>query len=63
MREAALIMTEHRMHQLPVVDEDAKLVGILTSSDVMRDLLHVVQMLPEAKDTSITDDGTPGPVP
>jgi predicted transcriptional regulator len=63
MREAALIMTEHRMHQLPVVDEDGKLVGILTSSDVMRDLLHVVQMLPEAKDNSITDDGTPGPVP
>lgn len=59
MREAAFIMTEKRTHRLPVVDEDGKLVGVLTSSDIMRDLLHVVQMLPEAKETtSSTDDET-----
>ena len=47
MRHAAELMTKTKLHHLPVVDQDKnKLVGILTSSDVMKDLLHIVRNLP-----------------
>lgn len=50
MREAAALMAEKKLHRLPVVDpENGKLVGILTSGDVMKDLLHIVWNLPEGK--------------
>lgn len=35
LREAAIILAEHEIHRLPVVDGD-KLVGILTSMDLVR---------------------------
>jgi CBS domain-containing protein len=48
MRDAASLMTKEHLHRLPVVDKDAKLVGILSSSDVMRDVLGTVRAaLPE----------------
>ena len=47
MRHAAELMTKTKLHHLPVVDAQSnKLVGILTSSDVMKDLLHIVRNLP-----------------
>jgi len=50
MREAAALMAEKKLHRLPVVDpETRKLVGILTSADVMKDILHIVWNLPEGK--------------
>ena len=49
MRDAASVMQKERLHRLPVVDPDTgKLVGMLSSSDVMRDVLSTVQAtLPE----------------
>ena len=49
MREAAQILSEERVQSLPVVRDD-RLVGILSSSDVMRDLLRVVHYLPSASE-------------
>ncbi len=34
--EAAALMTEHKIGALPVVDKDNKLVGILSSTDILR---------------------------
>lgn len=51
MREAAALMTEHKLHRLPVVEEGSRhLVGVLSSADVMRDLLHIARNLPAAKE-------------
>ena len=36
VREAARIMHEKKVRQLPVVDEDDKLIGIITQGDVIR---------------------------
>lgn len=49
MRVAALTLMERKLHRLPVIDEvTGKLMGVLTSEDVMRDLLYIVRNLPEA---------------
>ena len=50
MRKAAALMAAEKLHRLPVVLDDGKLVGILTSSDVMQDLLHVARYLPAGED-------------
>jgi CBS domain-containing protein len=58
MRHAAELMTKTKLHHLPVVDEsNNRLVGILTSSDVMKDLLHIVRHLPAGNDKSPQGDG------
>jgi CBS-domain-containing membrane protein len=36
IRTAAEIMTEHKVNRLPVVDEDGKLLGIVTRADLVR---------------------------
>jgi CBS domain-containing protein len=46
MRQAAVIMAEKKLHRLPVVDNDGRLVGMLTTSHIMRDLGHVMNRLP-----------------
>lgn len=51
MREAAAKMTELRVQRLPVVDDDGRLLGVLTSKDVMRDLHRVVQNLPPSQES------------
>uniref|UniRef100_A0A6V2JFU4 CBS domain-containing protein n=1 Tax=Ditylum brightwellii TaxID=49249 RepID=A0A6V2JFU4_9STRA len=52
MREAAALMTANKLHRLPVV-ADGKLIGILSTSDVMKDVLTSVRrLLPEAKEVS-----------
>jgi CBS domain-containing protein len=56
MREAAAVMTAKRLHRLPVVDDAGRLVGILTTADVMRDLHHIVRNLPESKQETATEE-------
>lgn len=50
MRDAAVLMAREKLHQLIIVDDDGdggeKLVGMLTISDVMKDMLNVVKTLP-----------------
>ena len=54
MRSATAFMSKERLHRLPIVD-DGKLVGILTSSDVMQDMIHTVRNLPPASDGYISE--------
>jgi CBS domain-containing protein len=49
MREAAQILSAEKVHHLPVV-EGTKLVGILSTGDIMRDLLRIVRNLQPAAD-------------
>eukprot|EP00531_Pseudo-nitzschia_arenysensis_P013722 CAMPEP_0116144292 /NCGR_PEP_ID=MMETSP0329-20121206/15929_1 /TAXON_ID=697910 /ORGANISM="Pseudo-nitzschia arenysensis, Strain B593" /LENGTH=200 /DNA_ID=CAMNT_0003639715 /DNA_START=110 /DNA_END=712 /DNA_ORIENTATION=+ len=48
VKDAAEILTRERKHRLCVVDDDNNLVGILSTSDVMRNIVDVLQALPEA---------------
>ncbi|GAX29299.1 hypothetical protein FisN_16Hh268 [Fistulifera solaris] len=50
MQQASLLMTEHQFTRVPVLDEHENLVGILSASDVMQDLLHLVKNLPPARE-------------
>ena len=50
MRAAAELMTTEKLHRLPVVTKGGELVGILTSTNVMQDMFHVVRSLSAAKD-------------
>ena len=53
MRLAASMMMQKKLHHLPVLDETSgQLVGVLTSADVMKDLLHIVRNLPAAEETN-----------
>ena len=53
MREAAMIMTQERLNRLPVVDREGKLIGILSTADVMKDVLGTVKRaLPEQSSSS-----------
>lgn len=52
MRSAAALMSSEKLHRLPVVDATGKVVGIITASDVMQDMLHLVRNLPAS-----TNDG------
>mmetsp|Transcript_6273 Transcript_6273/g.11859 ORF Transcript_6273/g.11859 Transcript_6273/m.11859 type:complete len:203 (-) Transcript_6273:218-826(-) len=47
MRNAAILMSQKNLHRLPIV-ENGRLVGMLTSSDVMIDMVRVVKSLPPA---------------
>ena len=58
MKEAAEIMLRDRCHRLCVVDEGCNLVGILSTSDVMRNVVQtVLQALPgeSSAKSSVTD--------
>lgn len=55
MRSAASKMTELRVQRLPVVDDDGKVLGVLTAHDVMRDLHRVVQNLPPSSADDLVD--------
>ena len=46
LADARELMQEHRIHHLPIVGENNKLVGLLTLTDVLR-----------ASDSSLRDDG------
>lgn len=56
MRHAAALMTEKRLHRLPVLDDKTqKLIGVLTSANVMQDLLNTARHLPAANDDDDID--------
>lgn len=44
IREAALLMLEHKIGGLPVVDEDNFVVGIITESDLFEALVHYLDL-------------------
>jgi len=48
IRDAAEILTRERKHRLCVLDDENNLVGILSTSDVMRNIIDVLQVLPES---------------
>jgi len=51
MRSAALLMSQQNLHRIPIVDE-GRLVGMITSSDVMKDMVRVIRSLPWAENGS-----------
>lgn len=52
MRNAAILMSQKNLHRLPIV-ENGRLVGMLTSSDVMVDMVRVVRSLPESPEDDL----------
>ena len=53
MQNAASLMAQEKLHRLPIVDEDGGLVGLLTSSDVMFDMVRVMKNLPPAEEENV----------
>ena len=47
MKDAAEMLTREQKHRLCVIDDENNLVGILSTSDVMRNIVDVLQALPE----------------
>eukprot|EP00980_Cylindrotheca_fusiformis_P011747 scaffold2794_cov100-Cylindrotheca_fusiformis.AAC.5 len=57
MREAAALMTSERTHRLCVVDDNGQLIGMLSTADVMKDVLDAVhRFLPETSTANKTND-------
>ena len=52
MRNAAILMAQQNLHRLPIVDH-GRLIGMLTSSDIMVDMVKVVQSLPSATNDDV----------
>lgn len=50
MRDVAAKMARDRLHTIPVVGDDDRFLGMITSDDVMRDVLNVVRELPQGGD-------------
>ena len=40
VEQAAIIMLKYKVHRLPVVDDDAKIVGMITRTDVFTAMEH-----------------------
>jgi CBS domain-containing protein len=59
MKEAAELMIKDRCHRLCVVDDDNNLVGVLATSDVMRNINTVLRALPESVVDAKAEDVTP----
>jgi len=55
MRNAATLMASKDLHRLPIVD-NGRLIGLLTSSDVMLDMVHTVKNLPPVADIYEEED-------
>jgi len=47
MKDAAEMLTREQKHRLCVMDSENNLVGILSTSDVMKNIVEVLQALPE----------------
>ena len=47
VRAVAQMMLEHKIGGVPVVDDDGRLIGIVTESDIFRAFLHVLQQADE----------------
>jgi CBS domain-containing protein len=48
MKDAAELMIKDRCHRLCVVDDNNNLVGVLATSDVMKNVISVLKALPQA---------------
>lgn len=55
MRDVAAKMARERLHTIPVVDEDGGFLGMITTDDVMRDVLNVVRELPQGRNDVLPD--------
>lgn len=55
VREAARLMLRHNISGLPVVDDDGRLVGIITKTDIVRTYAERVKGRHKAKDYMYTD--------
>lgn len=53
MRNAAILMNQKNLHRLPIVEKDGRLVGMLTSSDIMGDMVREVRSLPCAVEDAL----------
>lgn len=53
IREAADIMLRDKCHRLCVVDDDYNLVGVLATSDVMRNVISALRALPSVSTKTI----------
>uniref|UniRef100_A0A7S4A925 CBS domain-containing protein n=1 Tax=Pseudo-nitzschia australis TaxID=44445 RepID=A0A7S4A925_9STRA len=54
MKDAAETLTKTQRHRLCVVDDGNNLVGILSTSDVMRNIVDVLKALPEASSVDMS---------
>ena len=54
MKDAAETLTKTQRHRLCVVDDGNNLVGILSTSDVMRNIVDVLKALPEASSADMS---------
>jgi CBS domain-containing protein len=57
--DAAQRMTEAGVHAVPVVDETERVIGIVTTSDVIQSLLHG----PPRREAAAQQEGAPPPAP
>jgi acetoin utilization protein AcuB len=48
LEEAGQILTSHKFNATPVLSEDGKLTGIITTTDILRGILHIVE-IPKTK--------------
>ncbi|VEU45017.1 unnamed protein product [Pseudo-nitzschia multistriata] len=55
MKDAAEMLTQKQKHRLCVVDDNNNLVGILSTSDVMRNIVEVLKALPETSSAEMSN--------
>jgi len=44
VEQAAVVMLKYKVHRLPVVDDSAKLIGIVTRTDIFSAMEHDLGM-------------------
>ncbi len=44
LEEAGKILTSHKINATPVLSEDGKLTGIITTTDILKGILHIVEV-------------------
>ena len=60
VEHAAQVMLEHTISGLPVVDQDGKVVGIITQSDVFRAFMHITGVLQGGVQFAVRLEDRPG---
>ena len=44
LEEAGRILTSHKFNATPVLSEDGELTGIITTTDILRGILHIIEI-------------------
>ena len=44
LEEAGMILTNHKINATPVLSEDGKLTGIITTTDILKGILQIVEV-------------------